>query len=41
MTCANNCGNAASQSAITEYNNLGNCICQTACATPCASECGP
>jgi len=39
QTCINNCANTYS-AGLTLYNNRRNCICTTACFTPCKVECG-
>jgi hypothetical protein len=39
MTCEQNCVTAAGQTALNEYNAIGDCICNS-CASECASQCG-
>ncbi len=38
MNCVNTCASSATMGAINEYNNLGNCICTTACMSQCTGQ---
>ncbi len=40
QTCVDNCANTAGQTAVNELNAFDDCICNNACVTECATECG-